>query len=980
MKKFYIFLLLTTFFIVNSFLFFSNSTRAQITDGLVGYWNLDSTAGSTVSDVSGNGNTGIVNGGGTWTNGKINGAFKSDGNTSYILVPDSPSTNVTGAQISVSFWVYLNSTTGRNTNIIQKYSNNGGYVVSLSSSSYLEFYIYNGTNYVIAGTSEISAGRWMHVVGMYDSTSGIKLYIDGVLKNSHTANGTINSSAGGNLYMARKGWNGVNDNYLDGSIDDVRIYNRALSVAEITDIYNYIGVAIPPVTPPVTPTTCTSFTYSVWSICSSGNQSRTITSFSPTGCTGGNPQLTQSCTVTPPITSPAIYYISSSAGNDSNNGLSPGTPWKTIAKVNSTGFKPGDTIMFNRGDIWREQLNVPSSGSSGLPITYDAYGSGSLPIISGANTVTGWTQYSGNIYVANVGAIINPSQLYVDGSFYDIAHYPDSGYLIATANSLDTTSIIDSNLTLSANQIVGATVVAKAVPWHLSATIATAYDPSAHVITLNSNIYGSRNMRTDYGFYLQNMLWMLNSPGEWFYDQTAGKIYLWTKSSDNPANHIVEITNRQYGIFSSGKNYLTIQNLAITNSNQYGVYISGIESSTLNNLSISGGAVGVYFNGSGSNGINNTTIQNSSIQNTFATGIAVNYKAYGVNILNNTISNNNNVSSVPHDTNLGVYTSNSSIYLTGETVMSNINIRNNTITNSGYNGIHFGGNLITVENNTIDHSCMILDDCGGIYTSSNPGLGTGPLSNNIIRGNTVTNTIGNFEGTAYSKYNLLQSEGIYLDAVTYTTQVLNNTVINTGDSGIYSNDGHDNIIIGNGIYGAKRYGLQIVGGSFTGAVGLAKNNIITGNNFESNMVNGMAVYFQDTYESNLVYGTFDYNQYCDLNSQNNAINTLAKKLSTDINLTNINFTLPAWQIFSGQDANSKYINGPCPKTFLSSSSTVTPPIYIVGDFDQNNLVNSIDLSLLISAWNTNNSIYDLNHDGIVNSLDYVIMVQNWTMI
>ncbi|HEY4480386.1 MAG TPA: dockerin type I domain-containing protein, partial [Candidatus Paceibacterota bacterium] len=52
---------------------------------------------------------------------------------------------------------------------------------------------------------------------------------------------------------------------------------------------------------------------------------------------------------------------------------------------------------------------------------------------------------------------------------------------------------------------------------------------------------------------------------------------------------------------------------------------------------------------------------------------------------------------------------------------------------------------------------------------------------------------------------------------------------------------------------------------------------------------------------------------------------------------------------------------------------------IVGDFNQDGLVNSIDLSLMTSAWNTSNATYDLNRDGLVNSLDYVIMVQNWSV-
>ena len=57
----------------------------------------------------------------------------------------------------------------------------------------------------------------------------------------------------------------------------------------------------------------------------------------------------------------------------------------------------------------------------------------------------------------------------------------------------------------------------------------------------------------------------------------------------------------------------------------------------------------------------------------------------------------------------------------------------------------------------------------------------------------------------------------------------------------------------------------------------------------------------------------------------------------------------------------------------------TPPTYKTGDFNHDGLVNSIDLSLMITAWNQNNATYDLNHDGIVNSLDYVVMVVNWSI-
>jgi hypothetical protein len=86
------------------------------------------------------------------------------------------------------------------------------------------------------------------------------------------------------------------------------------------------------------------------------------------------------------------YYVDNAAGDDLNSGTSQDQAWKTIAKVNGSSFRPGDQILFKRGGVWREQLTIPSSGVAGNPITYGAYGSGAKPIITGADTVTNWTQ------------------------------------------------------------------------------------------------------------------------------------------------------------------------------------------------------------------------------------------------------------------------------------------------------------------------------------------------------------------------------------------------------------------------------------------------------------------------------------------------------------------------------------------------------------------------------------------------------------
>ena len=82
------------------------------------------------------------------------------------------------------------------------------------------------------------------------------------------------------------------------------------------------------------------------------------------------------------------YYVAA-AGSDSNSGTSSGSPWQTVAKVNGTSFSAGDSVLFNRGDVWyASSLVVPSSGASGSPITFGAYGSGANPIIKGATNLS----------------------------------------------------------------------------------------------------------------------------------------------------------------------------------------------------------------------------------------------------------------------------------------------------------------------------------------------------------------------------------------------------------------------------------------------------------------------------------------------------------------------------------------------------------------------------------------------------------------
>ena len=101
------------------------------------------------------------------------------------------------------------------------------------------------------------------------------------------------------------------------------------------------------------------------------------------------------------------YYIDFSDGDDANSGTSLSTPWKSVSKVNNGIFLPGDSILFKRNEIWREQLIIPSSGEQDNPIVYGAYGEGNKPLFLGSdakNSMNDWTFLGANKWATAVGS------------------------------------------------------------------------------------------------------------------------------------------------------------------------------------------------------------------------------------------------------------------------------------------------------------------------------------------------------------------------------------------------------------------------------------------------------------------------------------------------------------------------------------------------------------------------------------------------
>ncbi|MEO8428044.1 MAG: LamG-like jellyroll fold domain-containing protein, partial [Verrucomicrobiota bacterium] len=213
----------------------SVTVTPQSGSGLVGYWRLDDAPGTAASDSSGFNNQGSLVNGPLWTTGQIGGALSFDGVDDYISVNNSSSLNPV-TQITLSAWIRPTSTAA-SSEIISKENNvNNQYYLRLQGGNKIRFTV-AGT--VLNGTTTLSANTWYLVTGTYDG-SLMKVYVNGFLDATATAalsmvdNG-LNVRLGARQYTTPLTFNGL--------IDDVRIYNRALTPAEVQALSN--------LTPPV---------------------------------------------------------------------------------------------------------------------------------------------------------------------------------------------------------------------------------------------------------------------------------------------------------------------------------------------------------------------------------------------------------------------------------------------------------------------------------------------------------------------------------------------------------------------------------------------------------------------------------------------------------------------------------------------------------------------------------------------------------
>ncbi len=604
------------------------------------------------------------------------------------------------------------------------------------------------------------------------------------------------------------------------------------------------------------------------------------------------------------------FYISSSGGNDGNLALAPASAWRTFAKMNASwaSVSPGDSILLKRGDTFYGSLVVAKSGSSGLPIVIGAYGTGAKPIISGFFTPTAWVAIGGGVYEVPAPAKNSLNMVTVNDEPQAVGRYPNidapnGGYMTYTGYS--------GNTTLTSPELLGfnwtnAEVVAKKEGYIVERNVITAQVNSTityrrGIASINPRSNGNPLAQTPpdvgFGFFIQRDPRTLDKFGEWFFDTTTRKIKMYFGGLA-PSSYTVKVSVLDTLINIGTRQYIHVTDLDLQGANLAAIYFADAGNLVIkNNNAKNTGAIALFGWASP-----NILVQDNTVKNSMCSSIDIVGRHVGnVNIIGNIFSR------------AGYIVGMGSFYDDGDaknmyiTVSSGSIIRRNRVDTSGYSGIQFQGNNVTVDSNYVDYFCFIKDDGGGIYTFS------GTQTGRIIQHNIVLNGIGS-GGAGTGNRHPPHCEGIYSDGGARGITVRWNSVAHISNRGIYFNDPKDVLAEYNNVYDAmhwsanKHYNDSIYNFVFRYNAFFASTYLLAGNNqtYFNSGINAPTRPTATTLQSAMQQlGIINYNYY-----QFVAVNTGPFLwYSTPTVGGNYTFssrtTLANWTAFTGHDVNSK---------------------------------------------------------------------------
>jgi len=201
--------------------------------GLVAGYRLDEGAGSSAGDVSGNGLSGVLSGGPTWTTGRYGGALSFAG-TSYVDLGNPAALHLTGS-MTLTAWIRIASNPTDDGAIVSK----GDWLLKTTPDTGVRtaaIQIGTGTGNVQRyGATVLAPNTWYHVAGVYDAAARtLQVYLNGAL-DSGTLSGTVPAAQFDpplNVQIGQRTGSPGTYNFI-GTLDEIHVYGRALTPAEL---------------------------------------------------------------------------------------------------------------------------------------------------------------------------------------------------------------------------------------------------------------------------------------------------------------------------------------------------------------------------------------------------------------------------------------------------------------------------------------------------------------------------------------------------------------------------------------------------------------------------------------------------------------------------------------------------------------------------------------------------------------------------
>lgn len=467
----------------------------------------------------------------------------------------------------------------------------------------------------------------------------------------------------------------------------------------------------------------------------------------------------------------ANYYVATS-GDDAN----PGTidkPLKTLQRCANVAA-PGDNCFIRKGTY--HETVTPHSGTSGSPITFEAY-SGEQVIIDSADAVNGWSQFKNNIYKATVSGNLSDGQYLVsfNGQIYQEARWPNYGSDLnnptratvgssnnAGPNGNSTGSISDPAL----NQADGTWNGAKVdFMTYNNSVVETGNVTSSTTGQINFNYWKDTDTSWNgFPYFIWHSLNALDSPGEWYYDSTNSALYVWMPGGGAPSG--VELRQRLNAFNLNGVSNVTVRGFTFSAANI--TTDSASSNNLLDSLTFDFATPQLQFNVPawwGYGGVlivgSNNQLINSQINDSASAAVYVGGS--------NNMIKNNTIHGVDYTASDGA-----GVFVTG----SGHQIVSNTIYDAGRSGLNLEQtSQLTVSHNLIYNFGLESQDLGGIYTGQNDGGGSNIFNNLIHDGGPASRGI--YLDNNSRNYNVYYNLIWNVDAgVTVNTPSINNNVIN----------------------------------------------------------------------------------------------------------------------------------------------------------------------------------------------------------